>query len=711
MSVDQDQQPHFLDTHIAELNDLLTRNTRKGIAWPGTGYCPSSITVFRGNAGAGKSVLCSLLAQRFHLQAFEPPVKKKAGKTSGPRRFVIPFSIYFSFSHSADGLFHYIKDIFWGNLKNAGKQPLAPILIAPRSSNRMSSGSGVEVLRRGLLEELTPFTHPAHTAQNSREDRWAEFQRFIGHIRESDQWDLGNPMDQLREYDGSECLPTRIKGHEITPEDEVRIEPIVFVDPLNFLFALEDSRAAIAELMDVFRVMRWPLIATVEAGGELTQSRHRQLISFVEFEADTVLEMSSSSGRYFSRTIQVQKNRNSQHILGHQSFRIERPGHTFWNIPWSWNAHSQNEIHAEGKQHQLLSEHGHPGFMLFLSIHWFLSRVRRRQLGPSERYSSGIQEINKLLTDSPESHHALPPDSFVLIRGKKGGHKFTIGFNVLFAALGKPRPSQEQNPDKSGPLFESKTAMLLSMGEEIHNGIPRVALTGENLENFDEAFKFGETPVDLNPEGLEDQLGAHLNSKVDVRLWHRRTSPPLSLEDLIPPQEPKIVEVKFKPGLLSPEEFLWVVSSLTKFFAPSRLMLENTAHLKTRFPQLSEERMLFQALGSLALDHNMILIVTDITDDGSDRQLSLGLAASADFIFNIDPLKKKELRAAPNLSKRSDLSWSKLTVSNIRGKNYRGNAYAITVEESREDTSEPYQHELEFHDIKDALAGNVSGKK
>ncbi len=688
----------FLDTGISELNDLLTRNPKSGIAWPGTDKHPSSTMVIRGSAGTGKSIFCALLARNFHLKP------KQINREDGTLETIIPFCVYFSYSQSARGLYFNMKDILTGQDKDLEKrfeESPNPLLLSPRSTGRISSTNGIEMLRRSLLNELTPLFEPQFADKVELAKRVATLRRYIDSFRNSEDWEVG----------GNPGLEIKDTSDHPGP---VKIAPIVFVDPINFLFDRADSRDAISKLIDVFRLLQWPLIATIEDGGPASDEVHRQLVSYIEFETDVIIELGTTPPPYVTRTIQVRKNRNSQARLGSQFYRIERPGHAFWNIPWSWNRLTRKELleqKPEGLDYnQRLRDDAHPGFMLYPSIHWFLSKVRHRHHFRDKRRSTGSQSLDKLLNGpSPgeQTKLAIPPDAFILIRGEKGGHKLTLGFNLLVAALWSERPelidkvAVDGRPIEVKVASESRTAMLLSMGEEIHYGVPRIALSRMNARSI--KLDPASDPISLPRPPASRPLSHTSDDKVEVRIWcqHDRDSKP-DWEVLLKPDTPKVVEVKFKPGLLTPEEFLWVVSSLTKLFQPARMMLENTAHLHTRFPDLAKEKMLFQALNSLAQDRNIIFIVNDIIAKGSDPQLSLGLAASADYILNVSQFDRHERetlwRQQKVINERhperpllfgaqggtEHRTQTKLEVTNIRGKKYINNTYAVWIRESAE---------------------------
>jgi hypothetical protein len=151
-----------------------------------------------------------------------------------------------------------------------------------------------------------------------------------------------------------------------------------------------------------------------------------------------------------------------------------------------------------------------------------------------------------------------------------------------------------------------------------------------------------------------------------------------------------LVQQAVKPGYITPDEFLWVVDILIKRHNPTRLLIDNTAHLRIRFPKLHEQTMLVPAISSYTRSLGIMLIVIDVTGEGSNEKLSYGLSAAADFVFEMEALTKEEhgrpqLHAGLGLVRQrmqnsdGDRTWAKLSISNVRGQGHRRWVQAITV--------------------------------
>jgi len=643
----------FLDTGIEELNALLTRNKEAGIALPKIEGTASSAIVIKGEIGTGKSVLASILASNLHYR-----------KSNG---FLL-FSVYFSFTQPSSGLYNYINDILdrppptkpnsnkdtsQNSIKSSPPRPY-PLIVSPKTARRISETDGVAVLHRCLVDNLALLrTPPFASASASQEgDIWKRLREYTENFNRSGEWVIGAKVEDI----APEYLMTSNLSQKA--DQPVRILPVVFVDPINFFFDYRDSRMTISELFATFRVLKWPLIATLEDVEIAANEPYCQLASYVEFESDAVLELAIRATPYVRRTIEVKKSRNSQPIYGPQAYRIDSRKHSLSNIPSSW----------QGEKH--------PGFLIFRSIHWYLSRSRKRY-SSEERYYSGMHHFDDILTvgmePGMEPPLALPPDAFILVRGKKGGHKLSVAFNLLVAGLWDVRRKEED-------IKESESTMLLSLGEETSIDVSNIALawsgTGANTkDNANNIQKIERTKDSLSRDKDEAQ---EVGEKVIINEWFWK---PLDAEVKLT----KLIEVTFKPGYLSPEEFLWVVESLAEEYQPSRLLVENTAHLRMRFPELHKETMLFPALSSLTHSKQIMLIVTDVLGDGSDEELSYGLAACADYIVHLEQIQEiKEYadtleKGMPGRTYRKEQTWFRMLVSNIRGKNYFRVPYAVTV--------------------------------
>jgi hypothetical protein len=600
--------------------------------------------------GAGKSVLSSIIAYNIH---------GKAQIVDGVA--VVPYAVYFSYSQPAQGLYHYIDEILFARSDGVTRDVPYPLILSPKPTEGSPRQFGLADLQSNLighLENLPPGGSPFGVSDQEWSFRRTLLEEYPAHIQGSTFWDTAG--SQTWNSIPRPVIPPGMK--------RIDVRPFVFIDAVNFFFDWNEARQAVAALIGVFRSKKWPLVLTIENSGENAKSEHRQLMSSVEFEADTVVELAVRATEYTRHTIEVKKNRHSQPIYGPQLYRIEKPEHSLSNIP----------------------RHGQPhtGFMIFHSIHWFLSHARERHLCTS-RYHSGMHEFDGILTKGvptqavdPEQESLLPPDSFILVRGHKGGHKLSIAFNLLVAGLWDNRKREPPDGDGAGAVTsESRNVLLLSLGEEINLTIPKIALArsldlAPHAHNNGDRFEFRIDGMEPVPEHLANP------GKIMLRGWRPAGTPATG----------QLIEATFKAGYLSPDEFLWVVEHLVMYYNPCRILIENTAHLRMRFPELHHERMLFAAISSLTQSKQIMVIVTDVLGEGSDVQLSYGLAASADCVVDLSPLTREDfyvhkhyeacaahLKAVTRGKTDSIPTWSKMAISNVRGKNYRRAQYGITV--------------------------------
>jgi hypothetical protein len=662
----------FLDTGIPHLNDLLTRYRHRGIALPTDGGFASSTTVIKGAAGAGKSVLTSIISYNIHGRPIFNQGKNESIPTSELPLPFLPVVIYFSYAQPARGIYRYLAEVLATKPSH-----FLPIILSPKYSLGTPDLGGISALRRSLISSLSPFRilpfEPYdRTAIKSKKKQLlnpdslvhkldSKFEHCLNHLTESDIWQLGKERESLN--------TALSNGWSNKLPDDAKLVPIVVIDPINFFFDYRDSRSAISDLISTFRTLKWPLIMTLEDSGNSSEGNHRQLTSYVEFEADLVIELTVCSEPHIRRSIEITKSRNMQPRFGKQMYRIEKPDHAFSNI------------FPKADNSQKGDPNCHPGFMIFPSIHWVLSRSYDRNDNPGWTFRSGISELDKVLdkkTTGESVNRYLPPDASVLIRGEKGGHKLPLSFNILVRGL------LDRGVDE-GP----GTVMLICLGEETYMTIPEIPLASSFTSEGDDAQYNNSENIYFKSK--PEDLPAIKQSKVMCHKWEACSH----VDDEF---SGRLIEVTFKPGYLTPEEFLWVVGNLVQQHKPNRVMIDNTAHLRMRFPDLFNEKMLFPALSCMAKDKNQpfMLIVTDVTGKGSWEELSYGLAAGADVVIDVAPITKEEysdneaLRKAlksPILKNEEIMKvvgekapiWSKISVSNVRGKQYVRKRHALTV--------------------------------
>lgn len=698
----------YFDTKIKELNELLTRNPQEGLAIPGIGQVKSSNLIVRGSAGTGKSILCSFLAYNLHNQLTRT-------EADGKEELVLPFVFYFSFAQPAQGLRTYIDHILCPP-KTATKP--YPVIMSPRSIRGKQEAGGIESLRRHLLDSLVAIDS-AHLHNSATwEEIKKRLEQCLSDLWKSEEWTFAS-MDSEKKLYETIKPPTKSdnKGNAIPidAEDQIKLCPVIIIDPVNFFFDHRDSRMAIAAIFESFRILGWPLIMTLEDGGEEFSESHRQLMSHVEFEADVILRLNATRDSYVRRTIEVIKNRNSQPQFGLHLYRIESPLHSLWSIPSTWGdlpekwgeilpttrARGESternpvyilpdsdttwlkndkklEANIENKTPSLLNAKGkHPGFLIFPSIHWYLSQCRNRDKEPEYIYKSGIEKLDAILQENPREKQSggskkrllFPPDAFILVHGAKGGHKLTVAFNLLIAGLWDTRRKNKgTNLVKSRSREStSNSVMLISLGEETRIQVDLIARTDENNKNIKEFIK-GK---------------GNVGGKIMLHEWKwkaKNAGQPKKGGDI------RLIEVNFEPGYLSVEEFFWALNSLEEHFRPSRILIDDTAHLRMRFPELHKEEMLFPALISFTQSRRIMCIAIDV--EGGEEFISHGLKASADYLINlnlVDAHKEKEGIAKYDVQGKVIGRQAWMNVTNVRGKNYSTDNLMVSVisEESK----------------------------
>jgi KaiC/GvpD/RAD55 family RecA-like ATPase len=487
-----DNSAVFFGTGILSLDDLLTRHEQRGIGIPTETGFASSTTVIKGGAGVGKSVLAAIISFN-SLSRF--------GWSQHAKSVFVPVPIYFSFSQPAQGVYRYLNQILGLDPKTGNSQdgPIKtgayPLIISPKPTFEISEVGGIATLRRALIESLSSF-RPSVAANAScagtlkrrqaLDDACAGIRNFF----QSEHWYPGidsidlAPLISINNFNRQfqRILRTEVRYDHVAalmPE----FIPFVVIDPINFFFDYRDSREVVAELFSTFRVLKWPVLVTLEDAREDAKDEHRQLASYVEFEADLVIKLAIESEPHIKRTIEVTKSRNSQPRFGQQMYRIEPKLHGFSNI-------------QEGK-----------GFIVIPSIHWFLSSCYRR---PKVTWNAhtGIVALDEYFWT--ESSQLLPNDAFILVKGKKGGHKHSLAQNLLVAGL-------VEGPKFAGSPLDGGNVMLISLGEETSDTIKNAALS--KFIDFDPPAEGHHTRFPTNKVGLAEFI------EIENSSWLRKLKP------------------------------------------------------------------------------------------------------------------------------------------------------------------------------------------
>ena len=601
----------FADTHIRELNRLLTRDDTKGILIPDYGPNAggqSSVTVIKGSAGTGKSVLSAILAKNLNGQT--------VGTGESARNLI---SIYFSFSQPLQGIIQYLERI-----------------LLPTDPTKL------------------PIVLSENYGRQARQEEWSEIQEIIT-LRDlfvnSDQLcpTRGVLVDHIRNavkstmfFHGGGSLHESIG----LTENDTLVQPLIIIDPINTFFGSQQSRKSVSNALGSFRNNGIPVILVLESDRYLMNA-DAKMARYIEYEADLVIELSEETEGYYARFLEVSKSRNAQENFGKHVYRIESPNsHALRDVPSSW-------------------QHQHPGFMIFPSIHQRISEWRGF---PSVRHChSGMSHFDNILNEgSAGVEPNLESNGFAVITGPGDSHKLSLSFNLLVGALIKHTHDSEC------------CALMLSLGEDETIQIPRIALATEALQDGPTPsyrLNNGDIINEFRLRGHDTIGGAQGNvphsarQKVILTRW----GPDDDNLDF-----KKLIVATLRPGNLRVEEFLWIISSLVEELKPTRLLLSNTAHLKSRFPALYAETMLFTALASLCRTRGVMFIVNDVAGGGSDQTLTYALQQDADYVIRLGPCHDQNITAPleANICGRAAISpgqglrFAEMTISNRRGKNY-----------------------------------------
>lgn len=492
----------------------------------------------------------------------------------------------------------------------------------------------------------------------------------------------------------------------------------VFVDSLNTASLQEcvqrhqpkeRGREVLQKLFDMHRSANRVVFFLLEDYGEEATLEQRQLIADCEFLADAVIQLQEKSRHgYRTWALKVKKKHFGPQVYGDHTYKICPPGHALSNI----------------FEHQR-------GIMVFPSIHKYLSGTREanEDWGQASYLHTGISHLDSIFVGDAWKRgldgHSMPPDSTIVVRGPKGSHKLPVGINILLGGLWSPQHDSALGRD----------ALIILLDEEcdINIGSTAVATDTGALSEGDRAQGVG--PLDngwwLKPRGND---GCAKN-RTECR-WQRLCQPesnrgkkvvfrkvcfdvgPRRAEDKRECR--KVVIAGFRPGCITPEEFLCIVKQLLvpepgKGPQFSRVLFVSTAHLRMRFPLLEAEELFVPALVDLFKANRIPSVIIDTEGEGSNTRLSYGLSALADYQITLRPITdglrerylpycdKVHEAQAPDGENPQELirrllgeyespkegyAWSLLDIENVRGKEYSKSTHAVTVQQEPGDEND-----------------------
>lgn len=161
----------------------------------------------------------------------------------------------------------------------------------------------------------------------------------------------------------------------------------------------------------------------------------------------------------------------------------------------------------------------------------------------------------------------------------------------------------------------------------------------------------------------------------------------------------KMVIASFRPGCITPEQFIYSISKILDGGNFSRILFNSTAHLGMRYPLLKSDSLFIPSLIDLFKSKNVVSIFIDPKSEGSDKLLSYTLENVADYLILLKELDidyenysniphyetikningKKESIDKVLKENVDECKWTELIVENFRGNNYSRSAHAVTA--------------------------------
>lgn len=506
------------------------------------------------------------------------------------------------------------------------------------------------------------------------------------------------PMDN--EYLKYVCLE-----HDISKE--LQHTEVLFIDSLNVSQIENNDRQKLWNTFREFKKTDTLVFILLENYGQDGTEKARELIADCEFLADVVIELTEGEEMHFqTRYLKIAKKHYSRHIIGKHLYKISPPGHSLSNVSIE------------------------KGIIVYPSIHNYISSSREEMCDTSKESGlvhTGITHLDSILAGETFDHEldgkTIPPNSCFVISGPKGLHKLALGLNVLMGGLWKTLDNKTVVPHKD--------VLIIQLAEESDMNLHRIALARQTHEftrracplvsldngNWVKWKKRENSRIECNKKVCDnyDMFNEANNRGQKIYFSKECIEFVKSTDDRGSNKESsgecynkKVVVAGFRPGCITPEEF---ISSLASMMTDkkgniifSRVLFHSTAHMQSGFPLLSEEPLFIRTLTDFFKAKNIVSIFMDISGEGSNKTLSYGLGTMADYHLHVTPYTQEgAIRKLKFNSELSDgakrivekckkqergLVWGELEVENIRGKEYSRSAHSITVFQQDKDTND-----------------------
>ncbi len=656
-----DEEKKGILTGVPFLDRMLRRDADpdESLRFPDMKEITKNNVLIKGEPGAGKSILSYQIALNLingiQFKEYEEkdnsgesgdseqkPVKKINKEThinlESRKMNIIP--IYFTFEQSVHEVKYNMERIFKDriasiikadNKEGKPQSVLFPIIVGQKKTDIRKTPLISELIKT-LSIIITYFKSEYNSGQRTNE----YFQNVIKD--KCPDIVIDNSL-QISDFNNTE-LPFKF---------------VFFFDSINVFFDEEDHRSVLHSLISISEKFKSINILLLEDYSASTKVDFLYLSKLLEFQSDVVVSLTNESTDYYNNFIEIMKNRHSATLNGKQKFKI-----------------------LSGNQ-SMQTVDQRVGIAIYYSIHVNLTDERKINRQETD-ISTGIGHIDGVLKTNEKDNKSIYKNSFILVSGGKGTHKFPVGFNLLTGIY-----SEEGLND---------SVMILSFDDESTLLVDRVALSSD-------------INVVFTGQSNEDRTKS---SKVKVKKY-----------EVSGTGKPQLIEVSFAPGYLSVEEYLYSVQQLIAEYTPKRVLIYNTSLFKMRFPWLYKEKMFFSALVGLFRHNDIVSILIDVVDEGSDKELSYSLRGMADYLLDIKSLQdytssndlyghisnkvintrciecsdylklkgkyisnlfpglKDKISNISKDIKLEDLSYAVIDVTNVRNKKYKSNVIGLTV--------------------------------
>jgi len=444
------------------------------------------------------------------------------------------------------------------------------------------------------------------------------------------------------------------------------------IDSLSAFSESSLTRIQLKNLFELFRKNSIPLLLTLEK-----KNNHLKLDEIFYNEsrylADIVISLEySQTENYRGHYIEIKKTRYNRHILGKHNYKIKSPFH---------------------KSTEKFDERC--GFVIYPSTHFRLSPQKLISL-PNEKTAEEILIDDESLpigntsifnpNDNSEKI-AVYSDTFNVISGPFGGHKFALGLNILLCRDFQPGKrklilslAEEQE------ITLGKAALMPQIGEKWRD-LLRPIPSSDNVidkENKLWDFNFGRPKKDLEQRKLkiiQDKENYYKNGKVkqNLDLEKKKIITDKNNYDI------SITVINFRMGNIFPEEFLYIIDKYLNNAAEEDLktkellrpegkidsvLFDNTALLRTRFPLLASDNLFLPSLVEIIKSRGIFTVFIDVPEN--ERIYNEALLAAADCrIFTEEEYGKVFF-----------------SINNVRGKKYSDEQWEIKIDPVKTDSFE-----------------------